>query len=86
MVKLPVYTSETLENVNYKENFTDVSGKFVRIMEVIALQRLKLWKAKYNRLLKNFHGDFAFDSIMKVFELRRFELEDSNSKRLYSCG
>ena len=55
-------------------------------MEVIELQRLKLWKAEYNRLLKNFHGDFAFDSIMKVFELRRFELEDSNSKRLYSCG
>ena len=85
MVKLPVYTSETLENVNYKENFTDVSGKFVRIMEVIALQRLKLWKAKYNRLLKNFHGDFAFDSIMKVFELRRFKLERLYSKRMYSC-
>ena len=71
--------------MNYRENFTDVSGKSVRIMEVIELQRLKLWKAEYNRLLKNFHGDFAFDSIMKVL-LRRFELEDSNSKRLYSCG
>ena len=44
-------------------------------MEVIELQRFELWKAKYKSFLSKFHGDFTFDRIMEVFELRRFELE-----------
>ena len=65
-----------LKSSNYRENFTDGSEKSVRIMEVIELQRFELWKAKYKSFLRKFHGDFAFDRIMEVFELlRRFELE-----------
>ena len=42
-------------------------------MEVIELQIFELWKAKYKSFLRKFHGDFAFDRIMEIFELRRFE-------------
>lgn len=34
-------------------------------MEIIELQRSKLWKAQ--SFLKNLHGDFALDQIMEVF-------------------
>ena len=64
-----------LKSSNYRENFTDGSKKSVRIMDVIELQRFELWKAKYKSFLRKFHGDFAFDRIMEVFELRTFELE-----------
>ena len=60
-----------LKSSNYRENFIDGSEKSVRIIE---LQRFELWKAKYKSFLRKFHGDFAFDRIMEVFELRRFEL------------
>ena len=65
--------SEMLKSSNYRENFTDGSEKSVRIMEVIELQIFELWKAKYKSFLRKFHGDFAFDRIMEIFELRRFE-------------
>ena len=71
MTSLQVRNTEKLELL--RELYQDQKNLY-KLWALLNYRDLNYGKLNIKSCLKKFHGDFAFDQIMKVFELQRFEL------------